>query len=92
MAKTSARGRAGARKTGGVSGKPAEPYVHEQTAPMRPDVGTQAQFRKKKPPVVYRYDSSLSPSLDWDGQPRHVRPDDDGGRPSAGRRRAGVAP
>jgi hypothetical protein len=35
---------------------------------MRPDVGTQAQFRKKKPPKTYRYDSSLSPSLAWDGQ------------------------
>jgi adenine-specific DNA-methyltransferase len=35
---------------------------------MRPDVGTQAQFRKKKPPKTYRYDSSLSPSLEWDGQ------------------------
>jgi adenine-specific DNA-methyltransferase len=35
---------------------------------MRPDAGTQAQFRKKKPPVTYRYDSSLSPALDWDGQ------------------------
>jgi adenine-specific DNA-methyltransferase len=31
-------------------------------------VGTQAQFRKKKPPVTYRYDSSLSPALDRDGQ------------------------
>jgi adenine-specific DNA-methyltransferase len=35
---------------------------------MRPDVGTQPQFRKKKPPVTYRYDSSLSPAVDWDGQ------------------------
>jgi adenine-specific DNA-methyltransferase len=35
---------------------------------MRPDVGTQPQFRKKKPPVTYRYDSSLSPALNWDGQ------------------------
>jgi adenine-specific DNA-methyltransferase len=35
---------------------------------MRPDVGTQAQFRKKKPPKTYRYDSSLSPALEWDGQ------------------------
>lgn len=25
-------------------------------------------FRKKKPPTTYRYDSSLSPALDWDGQ------------------------
>jgi len=47
----------------------AENYKHpESTSPMRPDVGTQAQFRKKKPPVTYRYDSSLSPALDWDGQ------------------------
>ncbi len=35
---------------------------------MRPDVGTQANFRKKKAPTTYRYDSSLSPALDWDGQ------------------------
>ena len=35
---------------------------------MRPEVGTQPQFRKKKPPATYRYDSSLSPSLNWDGQ------------------------
>src|ERR1035441_2943581 len=35
---------------------------------MRPDVGTQAQFKKKKPPATYRYDSSLSPALEWDGQ------------------------
>src|SRR6266850_5334649 len=67
MAKTSNRGRAGARD-GRTSAKSAKPYVHEQTSPMRPDVGTQAQFRKKKPPVTYRYDSSLSPALDWDGQ------------------------
>jgi adenine-specific DNA-methyltransferase len=35
---------------------------------MRPEVGTQPQFRKKKPAATYRYDSSLSPSLNWDGQ------------------------
>jgi adenine-specific DNA-methyltransferase len=34
---------------------------------MRPEVGTQANFRKKKAPVTYRYDSSLSPALEWDG-------------------------
>ncbi|MGA2705604.1 MAG: DNA methyltransferase [Isosphaeraceae bacterium] len=39
----------------------------EATSPMRPDVGTQADFKKKKP-VTYRYDSSLSPAMDWDGQ------------------------
>src|SRR6266851_2968398 len=47
----------------------AESYDHpEADSPMRPDVGTQAQFKKKKPPKTYRYDSSLSPELNWDGQ------------------------
>jgi adenine-specific DNA-methyltransferase len=45
-----------------------ETYQHSAELLMRPEVGTQAQFRKKKPPVTYRYDSSLSPSLEWDGQ------------------------
>jgi adenine-specific DNA-methyltransferase len=49
--------------------KRAESYAHpEATSLLRPDVGTQAQFRRKKPPQRYRYDSSLSPVLDWDGQ------------------------
>ena len=45
----------------------AETYRHEEEALLRPDVGTQAQFRKKKLPKTYRYDSSLSPALEWDG-------------------------
>src|SRR5271157_1814575 len=46
-----------------------ESFKHpEATSPMRPDVGTQAAFKKKKPPVTYAYDSSLSPAMDWDGQ------------------------
>ena len=50
-------------------GRRAEGYKHpEASALLRPDVGTQAQFRKKKQPVTYRYDASLSPALDWDGQ------------------------
>ncbi len=48
--------------------KRAETYRHEDEALLRPDVGTQAQFKQKKPPKTYRYDSSLSPALDWDGQ------------------------
>src|SRR6266702_438925 len=49
--------------------KTAETYQHpEADSPMRPEVGTQAQFKKKKPPVRYRYDSSLAPDLEWDGQ------------------------
>jgi len=46
----------------------AEAYRHREESPLRPDVGTQAQFRKKQPPVTYRYDSSLAPELNWDGQ------------------------
>jgi adenine-specific DNA-methyltransferase len=49
------------------AGKVAEGYRHpDKTLLLRPEVGTQSQFRKKKPPVTYRYDSSLSPALDWD--------------------------
>lgn len=44
-----------------------EPYKHpESDSAMRPEVGTQARFKKKKPPQTYRYDSSISPALDWD--------------------------
>ena len=51
------------------SPRTTETYQHpEADLPMRPEVGTQAQFKKKKPPQTYRYDSSLSPVLEWDGQ------------------------
>lgn len=60
------RGRRAAQTT---TLREAEFYRHpEADSPLRPDVGTQAQFRKKKPPVAYRYDSSLSPALSFDGQ------------------------
>ncbi len=37
----------------------AKNYTHpDATSLLRPDVGVQAQFRKKKPPKTYRYDSS----------------------------------
>ena len=58
----------GKKATKGGAGKVAKGYTHpDQTLLMRPEVGTQAQFRKKRPPQTYRYDSSLSPALDWDG-------------------------
>jgi adenine-specific DNA-methyltransferase len=45
----------------------AESYKHPKASSlMRPEVGTQAQFRKKKEPVKYRYDSSLDPAMSWD--------------------------
>ncbi len=60
--------------------KPAKPYKHpESESLMRPEVGTQPQFKKKLPPQKYRYDDSLSPVLEWDGRktpgsdpPRHL--------------------
>jgi hypothetical protein len=51
----------------------AESYRYpEAESPLCPEAGTQAQFKKKKPPVTYRYDSSISPALEWDGQ-NHAR-------------------
>ena len=35
---------------------------------QRPEAGVQDQFQAKKPPRVYRYDSSLDPALSWDEQ------------------------
>ncbi len=48
----------------------ASNYQHtEATQLLRPEVGTQPLFKKKKGPATYRYDSSLSPALDWDNNP-----------------------
>lgn len=44
------------------------PYTHPTAdSVMRPGVGAQAEFRRKRPPREYRYDSSLAPALQWDG-------------------------
>src|SRR5580692_2516849 len=49
--------------------KTAKSYKHPGSeSPMRPEVGTQSEFKKKLPPKKYRYDDSLSPVLEWDGQ------------------------
>ncbi len=56
-----------------VARKGAKSYRHDdKDVAMRPEVGTQARFTKKLPPKRYRYDSSLSPALDYDGQ-NHAR-------------------
>jgi adenine-specific DNA-methyltransferase len=41
-------------------------YRHKEETPAQPDVGTQPQFKKRAAPKTWRYDSSLSPALDWD--------------------------
>src|SRR6266550_6518124 len=52
-----------------VNSKTAENYRHpDSESVMRPEVRTHAQFKKKLPPKKYRYDDSLSPALEWDGQ------------------------
>jgi adenine-specific DNA-methyltransferase len=57
------------RSTSKPTAKPAKSYKHpESESPMRPEVGTQSEFKKKLSPKKYRYDDSLSPVLEWDGQ------------------------
>jgi adenine-specific DNA-methyltransferase len=64
--KPSPRNRA---RTTDLASSRADTYTHpEAKLATRPDVGTQAGFRKKKPAKNYKYDSSLSPALNWDGQ------------------------
>ena len=44
-------------------------YGHpDASSPSRPEIGAQAHFKKAKPAARYRYDSSLAPELNWDGQ------------------------
>jgi adenine-specific DNA-methyltransferase len=40
----------------------------EAKALIRPEAGAQSRFKKAKPKRTYRYDSSLAPELQWDGQ------------------------
>jgi len=68
LRKTAAKKSTGRRASAPPEAR-AESYDHpEARIANRPDVGTQANFRKKKPAKTWSYDSSLSPALDWDGQ------------------------
>jgi adenine-specific DNA-methyltransferase len=61
-------------KNSGKKGKTAGAYQHpEAKSLLRPDIGVESQFKKKKPPAKYRYDSSLSPALQWDESPARER-------------------
>jgi adenine-specific DNA-methyltransferase len=56
------------RKTSSTP-KTAQSYRHaEADLAARPEIGAQAHFKKAKPPTKYRFDSSLAPALEWDGQ------------------------
>jgi adenine-specific DNA-methyltransferase len=49
--------------------KDAQSYQHpDSDLPARPEIGAQAHFKKARPPANYRFDSSLAPALEWDGQ------------------------
>ncbi|MCX6844790.1 MAG: site-specific DNA-methyltransferase [candidate division WOR-3 bacterium] len=53
----------------GKTGKRVETFRHPKAKLiLRPEVGVQAQCKKKKPAKEYRFDSSLAPDLNWDGQ------------------------
>ena len=48
----------------------AKGYVHaDKDMAARPEVGAAPRFKARKPPTTHRYDSSLSPALDWDTNP-----------------------
>jgi adenine-specific DNA-methyltransferase len=49
--------------------KDAQSYRYpEVDLAARPEIGAQALFKKAKAPATYRFDSSLAPTLEWDGQ------------------------
>jgi adenine-specific DNA-methyltransferase len=63
---------AAGKKTKTSQSDEAKTYKHsEANSPLRPEVGTQSHFPKKKlkAPKNYRYDSSIAPSLEWDDNP-----------------------
>lgn len=56
-----------AQKKKKASSKETEIYKHPTASSlMRPEIGTQPQFRKRKESVKYLYDSSLDPDMSWD--------------------------
>ena len=68
MAKVSSDKKGSSRTA--VSGAAAHGYVHaDKDMAARPEVGAAPRFRGKQKPAEYRYDSSLSPALEWDSNP-----------------------
>lgn len=62
--------------TGGIAtGPAAASYEHKGAeALIRPEVGVQSRFKKRKPPAKYAYDPSLAPTMQWDaGNPARER-------------------
>ena len=68
------------RKKPAVSASPpdksaAASYEHKAAeALIRPEVGVQSRFKKRRPPARYAYDPSLAPTMQWDaGNPARER-------------------
>lgn len=72
---SAAPGTKAAREAEQLAGESKSAAYHHPEAEIanRPDAGTQATYRKKKPAKEYRYDSSLAPALEWDGVNASVR-------------------
>jgi hypothetical protein len=69
-ARTKAAAVAVARKVEKPAETPAKVYRHaDKTMTGRPEVGAAPRFKAKHSPAKYKYDSSLSPSLEWDSNP-----------------------
>jgi adenine-specific DNA-methyltransferase len=59
------------RKKAASSKASPDAKIYEHTdakALVRPEIGLQSQFKKKKPPASYQYDPSLDPQLQWSGK------------------------
>ena len=66
--KTRLQRKSGGSDLGGAA-SPTEAYQYPEASLLaRPEVGNQAQFKKKKPKATYRYNSSLAPEMNWDGR------------------------
>ena len=47
---------------------PSPTGTRRPNLPARPEIGAQPHFKKTRPAANYRFDSSLAPELQWDGQ------------------------
>ncbi|MCA3240709.1 MAG: site-specific DNA-methyltransferase [Rubrivivax sp.] len=59
----------------GTGNQAAASFEHKGAeALIRPEVGVQSRFKKRKPPARYAYDPSLAPTMQWDaGNPARER-------------------
>src|SRR5215467_10309594 len=61
------RRKAAARRSRKREEKETASFTHPKAELLiRPEIGAQPRFRKKKPAQKYRYDDSLDPEMQWD--------------------------